>query len=516
MKSELKISFNINTLVSSDFLFYTKSELTYNGVMKRIEELQEVKRIIARNRSDLFYLRGRRRVGKSWLLIELQKSKKNTFYFMGSKDARDEATRSQFADRWDQFIGKKKLSLIKKTELTWDFIFEEITNYLQAEKEIHTLVFDEIQWIAKIGSGFCGRIKEWWLKWEKLKTVKIVICGSSNKFFHDNVGGEELLLRGIKTHSDIWVKPFTLRQIKQEMFSEWSDEEVALLFMMTGGIPYYLNQIDPEKLFIHGLNEAFFLKSSIFLEEIDEVLRIEFNKSSVITAKNIFRTLGNFGANQASIIEKANLSKSTVSEALLKMVEYDLIFQKRPLNTAPKANNKGLYYYAKDFYINTYFQILEPLKERIRQNDKSLLFPYEALQSKSGYYIPNFSGTAFEKLLRHCIESGIKFYPGLYEKMQLTDENFVIGDYWDESTQIDLIVEHKKDRISRVIECKWKDEKNINIESLCKEIINKQYIPPKGYTRVNYLFLSYTPTKAALAKCKKNKVRVITLRDLFE
>lgn len=503
-------------LFSSVFLFYIKSELNYNECMDRIEELQEVKRIIARKKSDLFYLRGRRRVGKSWLLLELQKNNKNVFYFMGSKDSRDEATRSQFAARWDQFTGKKKLSLIKKSELTWDFIFEEITLHFKEEKGQHALVFDEIQWIAKMGSGFCGRIKEWWLKWEKLQNVKIIICGSSNKFFHDNMGGEELLLRGLKTHSDIWVKPFTLKQIKQEMFSDWSEEEIALLFMMTGGIPYYLNQVNPEKLFIHGLNEAFFLKSAIFLEEIDEVLRIEFNKSSVITAKNIFRTLGSFGTDQMHIIEKSKLSKSTVSEALLKMLEYDLVFQKSPMNIPAKANNKGLYYYAKDFYINAYFQLLEPIKERIQQNDKSLLFPYETLQSKSGYYIPNFSGAAFENLLRHCLEAGIKFYPQLYDKLQLADENFEIGEFWNESTQIDLIVEHKKDRISRVIECKWKDEKNISIEKLCKEVIDKQYSPPKGYTRVNYLFLSYTPTKAALEKCKKNKVRVIALQDLFE
>lgn len=484
--------------------------------MDRLIELHYIKKIIARKKSDFFYLRGRRRVGKSWLLTELTNTNKNIFYFMGAKDARDEVTRSDFAELWDKFTGQVHLSLIKKSQLSWDMIFTEMTKYFKENKSrTYTIILDEIQWIAKTGSGFCGHVKQWWLSWEKINNVKVIICGSSNKFFHDNVGGEEQLLRGLKTHADIWLQAFTLKQIKEEKFSDWSEEEIAILFMLTGGVPYYLNQVNPEKMFIHGINEAFFTKGTIFLEEIDEVLRVEFNKSSVVTAKNIFRVFGSFGTDQSSIIEKSKLSKSTVSEALLKMVEYQLAFPKVPLHSPARANNKGNYYFAKDFYINAFFQLLEPLKERIEKNEKALLFPYECLQAKTGYYIPNFSGPAFEKILRHALEAGMEAYPELFHKLQLVDENFIIGEFWHESTQIDLIVEHKKDRLSRVIECKWKDEKNINIDSLCKEVIAKQYVPPKGCTRINYLFLSYTPTTAALKKCQDHKVRVITLHDLF-
>ena len=484
--------------------------------MNRALEVEELKKIINRKKSDFFYVRGRRRVGKSWLLSALAKSQPNVFYFMASRDARDEYHKILFAEKWDQFRGTANLTDLSKQALTWNRIFDEVTKYAKTSKENLTLIFDEIQWLAKTGAGFCGLLKERWLEWEKLGNVKIIICGSSNRFFMEQTGGEEQLLRGMKTHSDIWIHPFSLSEVHKQCFPHWSIQEVALLYMMIGGIPYYLQQIDTEKNFIHAINQGIFLKESIFLEEVDEVLRIEFNKSAVITCKNILKQLGYFGSTQLLIIEKSKLPKSTVSESIEKLLDYNLLFSKWPLHTNNKKKNVGHVYYMKDFFLLFYFQVLEPIKERIQNNEKSLLFPYEVLQSNSGYYISNFSGYAFELLLKAALERGPEKYPALYEKLELTDKNFEMGEYWNDVTQIDLIVEHKKDRISRVIEVKWMDSKNMDLKQICQQLSEKQYPLPDNFSRKNYLLVSFKPNQKQIQACKKLNVTLFSLEDFFK
>ncbi len=497
-------------------MLYTKSEPRYtNQDMNRRREFEILKKIISRKKSDFFYVRGRRRVGKSWILSELSKSTANVFYFMASRDARDEQNKVLFAEKWALFSKNSHLTELSKQALTWNRIFDEVTKFAKNNKNNITLIFDEIQWLAKTGAGFCGLLKERWLEWEKLANIKIIICGSSSRFFMEQTGGEEQLLRGMKTHSDIWILPFSLPEVHQQCFPHWNHQEVALLYMMIGGIPYYIQQIDTEKSFIHAINQAFFLKGSIFLEEVDEVLRIEFNKSAVITCKNILKQLGYFGTTQLSIIEKSKLPKSTVSETIEKLLDYNLLFSKYPMHIENKKKNVGNVYYMKDLFLLFYFQILDPLKERIQSNEKSLLFPYEVLASKSNYYVPNFSGYAFELLLKTALEHGPEKYPTLYDKLELTDKNFEMGEFWDSRTQIDLIIEHRKDRLARVIEVKWLDSKNLDLKSVCQNLNEKKYPLPEKFSRQNYLLVSFKPTQRQTQTCKKLNVKLISLDDFF-
>lgn len=484
--------------------------------MNRSQEFESIKKILNRKKSDFFYVRGRRRVGKSWILSELAKSNPNIFYFMASRDARDEQHKVLYAEKWDQFSKKTNLTDLSKQALTWNRIFDEITRLAQDSKKKNlTVIFDEIQWLAKTGAGICGLLKERWLEWEKLGNIKIIICGSSTRFFMEQTGGEEQILRGMKTHSDIWIHPFSLPEVHQQCFPKWNKQEVALLYMMMGGIPYYLQQIDPEKSFTHAINQSFFLKESIFLEEVDEVLRIEFNKSAAITCKSLLKHLGYFGTTQLSIIEKSKIPKSTVSETIEKLLDYNLLFYKLPMHIQNRKKNVGYVYYMKDLFLLFYFQVLDPLKERIQNNEKSLIFPYEILMSNSGYYIPNFSGYAFELLIKIALEHGPEKYPTLYDKLELMDKNFDIGEYWDDKTQIDIIVEHRKDRLARLIEVKWLDSKNFDLKLACQNLNEKKYPLPENFSRKNYLLVSFKPTQKQIATCKKLNVQLLSLDDLF-
>jgi predicted AAA+ superfamily ATPase len=245
--------------------------------------------------SGLCYLRGRRRVGKSTILQDFHQRKEfRLYYFSGILDESNLDTLRRFTKSWAQYSENTLLDKIRDKELNWDLIFQDIVQFAKTNT-VH-IALDEIQWIAKNQSGFIGTLKNHWLSLEATKNCRIIICGSSNKFFKNFTGGEEQILRGLKTRSDIVLPPFSLSEIHQKYGKNLKQEQTALLYMLLGGIPYYWNQLDFEKNFIQLLNQAFAESSTIFLEEVDEILRLEFNQAGVKTIKKILKTLGLRGA----------------------------------------------------------------------------------------------------------------------------------------------------------------------------------------------------------------------------
>jgi len=476
---------------------------------KRTNEKKELEKILSQKGPAFLYIRGRRRVGKSWLLKKISSEHQNILYFMGALDAKSHLTLKEFVSTWSIFSKDASLLDLKNNALDWKRVFYEITKYVQTSKKEIVLIFDEIQWIAKEGSGFIGKLKEAWLDWESLGKIKVIICGSSNKFFSDKTGGDEKILRGLKTHSDIIIRPFSFRECVLEKFSKWRLEEAAIAYMMTGGVAYYLNQIDEKKLFIHALNDAFFLKASIFLEECDEVLRLDFNKKASSNVRTILEAIGINGSTQAQIIKKTKIPDSTVFEIIGKLEEYSLIDHFYPHNQKKKANQSGGKYIIKDFYLNTYFSLLLPLKNKIKANQKSLLFANSCLKNTRGFYIENYTGYMYERLVKEILNSR-SLKEKIFSILGLKDEDFEISCYWDQENQIDLIVDHRHDRISRALEIKWAAEKNIHLPEVLTTLENKNYPLTPYFSRQNFIV-----TSECKGDSKKKTKSLITLKDLI-
>lgn len=479
----------------------------------RQDDLQYLKDCVETQKSELMYIRGRRRVGKSLLLQYFKAKSKNCFYFSGTIDSSDEKLREDFVESWNQFTQDFSLSELKKSALTWGRIFKEMTKRASLREDPLVLIFDEIQWIAKTGSGFIGKIKETWLEWEQSRRIKVILCGSSSKFFDTHVG-EEKALRGLSTCAALWVKPFRLNEVQKYYLQNWSLEEICLTYMMLGGIPYYLERLDPDLGFIHAINETIFTSKGIFLEEMDEILKLEFNVSGKKNVHEILSVVGQEGKTQKCIVEQTGLGQSTVSGLLEKLVDYQILFEKYPVHTSPQKHQAGKRYSMKDFFMNFYFQVLYPLRNKIQKNTSALLFPCEVLRSKKGFYIENFSGKAFELLIRSILETR-SLKERIFKKLLLKDPDYSVETYWDEKTQVDLIVEHPRDRLSRVIECKWVTETSPAL-SWIEEVKQKKYEPVPHLKRKNYLMLSKKMSPSYVEKSKKSGVVGIALEDLFE
>ncbi len=480
----------------------------------RDDELAKLESFTRKPGAGFTFLRGRRRIGKTWLLKEYQSRTPKCFYFMGLEDTNDAGSRKAFATAWYDFSKDKTLVELSKDHRSWSRIFEQISVFLQKNREQNLIVIlDEIQWIAKKNSGFVSLLKQAWVDWQRIGNIKVIVCGSSNKFFSKRTSSANDILRGIKTSASIWVHEFTLSEVEKHYLQDWSRSEICLLYMMLGGVPYYLEALEPEKGFIHCINDAIFLNDSIFLEEVNQVLKLEFNSTGLATTRKILSHIGQQGSTITSIAERAQLPLSSVSSAIEKILEYQIVFARTPMNTETKENSHGIRYYMKDFFLNFYFQVLEPFESIIQHNQDQLIFTSKSLLSNAGYYMPNFSGHAFELLCQRVLEIGNLNTP-LNRKLLLKTPGYTVGTFWDNSVEIDLVVEDNNDRISRLIECKWIDS-NSKFSVHTKEIKAKKYPTPTNFTQKRYLLAAYEVTDKQKQEASASGVDVLSLNDLF-
>lgn len=466
------------------------------------------------NTAGFCYFRGRRRVGKSTCLENLSSSHpKIYFYFMGRPDEKASKTLVRCAKAWDQFTGKNLLSKYKTTELNWDLYFESLIQYGQTLTSNICLAFDEIQWIAKDQSGFLGALKQHWLKIEKIPYIKIIICGSSNKFFHKMTGGEEKLIRGLKTRSDIWLKPLSLKEVKEHYSPNFSDQELLLAYSFFGGIPYYWNQIPTELNFIQAINKMCFTPKSLFLEEYQEMLNLEFQANSIKNLALILEQIKGSGKTASAITQDARLPQSTVGDLLVKLENYSLIFTKEPLFAKPKEIQRGALFYMKDFYLNFYFRILSKYKNRIRRNkNNDLIFAQVLETSPSGYFIQDYTGPVFELLIQNILENSEDREENIFEKLQIKNCEYEIGFHWDKTVQLDIILHKSSDRIYRFIECKWTQDKEQLLNSI-KTFSDR--ISPFSVPHQKVLCLNHTPSASICKAAKAANVCIISPADLF-
>lgn len=487
----------------------------------RSSEQARLTRFLGQPGAGFTHLRGRRRVGKTELLRRVSAVLPTCFFFMGRHDESNRSALKRWAIEWDAFVGRRGLTRLRISELSWDMVFREVTAHaarLPGSSGL-ALLLDEVQWLAGRRTGFCGLLKEHWGQWRKLDKVKVVLCGSSNRFFHDWTDGGMAVLRGLRTHASIEVPPFSLREIETSWFPNWSREEVCLLLMMVGGVPYYLENIEREANFIRAINSAMFTRDGMFLEEVDALLKLDTSTTgSRRNVKRILASLGQDGATEASIVKHTGLSQSRVHKTLDRLADYGLVHERTPMGAAGR-NRRGVRFYMDDFYLNFYFSVLQPLEARIQGNVDGMLFPAEVLGSARGYYIPGFTGRAFELLVGHVLEAGRRDEsarePAIFGKLGLRRGRFRWGTYWQAGqTQIDLVVEGLDDREVRLIEAKWIGRRVTLGSDYTDQVLAKRY-SPDSWRRSHHLVLSAGFSEGFAEQAAHRALGVIELADLF-
>ncbi len=366
------------------------------GLIGREEEQRILEKALQSNKAEFLAVYGRRRVGKTFLIRQFFKAKKVVFMdTAGTKNAPLKEQIEHFMEQMGEAFFSK---VTPKSGKNWNDTFRILTEALRSvpkNKKI-VLFFDEFPWMATKNSRLLQTLDYYWNQhWSNDNRVKLIICGSSaswivEKIIH-NAGG----LYNRVTES-IHLEPFNLRDTQRFLMSnglKLNHSQVLQIYMVLGGVPYYLNKLDKGLTATQIIEQLAFKKKSFLLDEFDILFSSLFDTPEIYA--EIVKTIATarYGIGQEALFKKLDKSlKGYSGLSKLNALEKSGFI----ISFIPHFNkHKGLYYKVIDEYALFYCHWVDPIKTTLLKQGLRKGY-WERIQTSPAWR--SWSGYAFESI----------------------------------------------------------------------------------------------------------------------
>ena len=296
-----------------------------NGIVGREYEQKIIWDYIDSNKAELIAVYGRRRVGKTFLVKSLFDNKFD-FSFTGLYNVTRAVHLAQFQKYLEQYSGQK----VKRLK-DWFEAFNALRDYLETLQRDRIIVFlDEIPWMDTPKSNFLAAFSQFWNDWASMKSnLKLFVCGSATTWMLSKFIGDKGGIYG-RVCRPIWLAPFNLAEtelfLKEIKGIEVNRHQLIKVYMVLGGIPYYLDMLAKDTPVDVCIDNLFFKQGAPLRKEFDFLFRSLFNESRIY--KNTISALATRqrGLTRQEILEELRLQEGgTLTEILENLIKCDFV-----------------------------------------------------------------------------------------------------------------------------------------------------------------------------------------------
>ena len=318
--------------------------------------------------ASLIVIKGRRRIGKSRLITEFAQD--HTFYkFTGLPPNNDQTANAQ-AQR-DHFA----LRLHQQTDLPeistndWSKLFSLLKERTQSGRVV--ILLDEITWMAADDKTFLAKLQSAWEnELKKNPELILILCGSVSAWIESNILSSTGYFGRVSIQLTLEELPLHhCNQLLKNLGFKGSDYEALMLLSITGGIPWYIEQLDPGIPLTENIKQLCFLKDGLLVNEFQRIFYDLFGENRYKVHIKII-TLLTQGATEYNIISKkieytSGGSLSTYLEEL-----EDSGFIQRDFTWVLKSGKTSTLskYRLSDNYLRFYVKYISPKLQQINRN----------------------------------------------------------------------------------------------------------------------------------------------------
>lgn len=380
---------------------------------------------------------GRRRIGKTALLLESFKGKKYLYLFVSRKN--EALLCAQFQNEAEKALGLRIFGTITQ----FRDLFEQLLIY--ATKENYTLIIDEFQEFESVNPALFSDIQNLWDQYKEKAKINFIVCGSIYSMMMKLFEDKKEPLFGRLT-SKIVLKPFSVSVMKEilgDYNPNFTPEDLLCLYTLTGGVAKYITLLmEAGATTVEQMLLFVTRPDSPFLGEGKDLLVSEFGKEYG-TYFSILQLIASGKTTQGEI--DSIIGKNTGAYLVNLEKTYSLISKNKPIFSKPESRKTR--WYLNDNYLRFWFRFIFPNQSLLEMGKHDLLREYIERN-----YV-QYSGLTLEKYFREKIA----------ESERVTD----IGNHWDNKGQneIDLIALNKLDGTAIIAEIKRNPQK-INLMTL--------------------------------------------------
>jgi uncharacterized protein len=437
------------------YIFAYKINLSKMDIICREEELTKFDQIMLSEKAELVALVGRRRIGKTFLVRKYFENNM-VFEFSGIFKEGLPIHMTEFGKAvGSSFYGGTDI----KPPKNWFDAFGMIQKALDEKKskKKKVIFLDEVPWMGSSNSRFKSAFGNFWNTWaSKRNDVIVIISGSStswiyNEVFNDTGGLFQRVTR------KMYIEPFTLHET--ERFFQYkklalSRHAILELYLILGGIPFYLDLIEIGESPTQAIDRLFFKAKAELKSEFDELFKSLFGNSTV--HKEIVMALSqrNSGLTRYELLEQLNIvSSGNFSNLMDELEKCGFISSHLPFG---KKNRDKKYKLSDPF---TLF-FLRFVNDKVKGNSWDKIVKTQDFKSWSGIA---FENTCFlhtdqikEKLKIGGIISDVSSW---YSK----------GNDTMHGAQIDMLID-RSDSVINIVEMKYYNNKITLTQQMVDEI----------------------------------------------
>jgi AAA+ ATPase superfamily predicted ATPase len=388
--------FLINFVTAVTITDVTKREtMKFYNRINELSELQRIQNLSFNENSRLTVVTGRRRIGKTSLIMKSVEGLPTVYLFVGRKS---EATLcSEFIPVITQSLNVFVPNEIRTFRSLFQYLME-----LASNNKPFNLVIDEFQEFYNINESVYGDMQNIWDTCRKKSKMNLIVSGSVYSLMQKIFQNKKEPLFG-RADNIIKLSAFdlaTLKEIMRDYNPDYISDDLLALYSFTGGIPKYVELFcDNNMLSVDNMISFMVRDNSPFTDEGKNLLIEEFGKNYA-TYFSILSAISG-GINSQPEIEAALGDKSIGGQIKRLIEDYNIIVRQRPI--LAKEGSQTVRYEIQDNFIRFWFNYFDRHRSLIEIKN------FIGLQAiiKSDY--PTYSGIMLERYFKQQFAESFQY-----------------------------------------------------------------------------------------------------------
>jgi hypothetical protein len=459
--------------------------------VNREHELEGLESRWRSGQAELIIVYGRRRVGKTELLLRFAQGKR-ALYFLAAQLTQTEQLR-QLSQQMRATFDDPLLERLILAD--WESALTYLSQRAQQERLL--VVLDEFPYLCEAQPALPSLLQRFWDLQGRHSRLFLVLCGSQVGFMERELLAQRAPLYGRRT-AQLHLQPLSFRDAAR-FFPHSSPRQQLISYEVLGGMPAYLRRFDPHRSLRENLLQEALSVQGFLYEEPHFLLRMELRDPKTYMA--LLGAIASGCTRLHEIAQRAGLTTQTASKYLDVLRGLGLVAREvSPLARAPQRSKKGRYRVA-DPFLHFWFRFVQPHLSLIEAGSGAL--GYERFIAPQ---LDAHLGGVFEEVCRDFVRR-------YGAELDLPPVRRV-GRHWGADFDLDVVIEHV-DRGLSFGECKWtRRPVGERIVEQLRERVGQLRLKP-NLIRSYVLFSSAGFTGGLAQRAQAESVHLVDLERLY-
>ena len=380
-------------------------------------ELAKLKELARLDVPSLVVIKGRRRVGKSRLATEFAARLTGYRSVLLTGMAPDEKVTAN--DEREDFAAQlsRALAMPPPRADDWNTLLWALADRTAAGKWV--VILDEINWLGAKDATFLGKLKSAWdLHFSKNNKLILILSGSLSSWIERNILRSTGFLG--RVHLDLTLDELPLRHCAPFLepgHRYLSNYEKFKIVAITGGIPSYLERVDPTSSADTNIHRLCLTREGFLFREFDLLFNDLFQKKEFY--RRLIASVAEKPMELEDLYRKLHVEKAGyISECIEELIEAGFLARHYTWNIKTGGVSKRSLIRVIDNYTRFYFRCIKPNRAAVERGTARLPAGSEGIL-----------GLQFENLI-------LKNRASVWAKLGISPDDIVFDNpYWQTATQ---------------------------------------------------------------------------------